>query len=245
MRPLTILITGATSGIGRHARPFTSPMIAVLGVAFALVRQPLPTKEARLRWERVRTEDGIVVCARRSRQPFVAFAARATSTPSSSRGQRPCRRPAREGLIDHVVDATILRKVSDTEHIMYCTSACPCLSDRELVTDVTLTLDPAHKSLTVRMRSVSDASAPRTGYVRAQIEDSVFVLASIDGGARTHVTAEIHCDPKGSVPAWIVNLFQRNWGYKTITALRRQAQKPTVTPNAQLQAMLAEKGLLD
>jgi hypothetical protein len=148
--------------------------------------------------------------------------------------------------IDSVVEAKVLHKVSETEYIMYSHLGMPIpLSDRDLVTDVTLTLDSAARTLTVRMRSVSDPSAPQTGYVRAQLKDSVFVLASIDGGKRTHVTAEIHCDPRGSVPSWIVNLFQRNWGYKTIASLRRQAAKPGVAVHAQLKSMLEEKGFFN
>jgi NAD(P)-dependent dehydrogenase (short-subunit alcohol dehydrogenase family) len=222
-------------------------MIAVLGVALA-PSVSHADEAASQGWERVRTEDGIVVSRKEiPGSPFVAFRGEGdVDAPILTVGDVLVDVPHEKDWIDGVVDATILRKVSDTEYIMYSHLGMPVpLSDRELVTDVTLTLDAAKKTLTVRMRSVADASAPKTGYVRAQIEDSVFVLASVDGGKRTHVTAEIHCDPKGSVPAFIVNLFQRNWGYKTITSLRRQAQRPAVTESAQLHAMLAEKGLLD
>jgi hypothetical protein len=81
--------------------------------------------------------------------------------------------------------------------------------------------------------------------VRAALTDSTFVLTSADGGTRTHATAEIHCDPRGSVPAFVVNLFQRSWGYKTISSLRRQAAKGGVAESAQLHAMLKEKGMAD
>jgi hypothetical protein len=109
--------------------------------------------------------------------------------------------------IDSVVDARVLRKVSDTEYVMYSHLGMPVpLTDRELVTDVTLTLDPNAKAMTVRMRSMQDPSAPQTKFVRAEIKDSVFVLRSIDGGKRTH------CDPRGSVPAWMVNLFPAELG---------------------------------
>ena len=108
---------------------------------------------------------------------------------------------------------------------------------------MTLTIDPAAQTMTVRMRSTADPSAPKTSFVRAEIEDSVFVLSPVDGGKRTHVVAEIRCDPKGSVPARLVNLFQKNWGYKTISSLRHQAAKPSVPASDELRAMLESKGL--
>jgi NAD(P)-dependent dehydrogenase (short-subunit alcohol dehydrogenase family) len=198
-------------------------------------------------WERVRTEDGIVVSRKEiAGSPFVAFRGEGdVEAPFLAVGNVLVDVPHEKDWIDSVVEARILRKVSDTEYIMYSHLGMPVpLSDRDLVTDVTLTVDPAKKTLTVRMRSVSDPAAPQTSYVRAELEDSVFVLSSVDGGKRTHAVAEIHCDPKGSVPAWMVNLFQRSWGYKTLTSLRRQSQKPADAVNAQLETMLQEKGLL-
>jgi NAD(P)-dependent dehydrogenase (short-subunit alcohol dehydrogenase family) len=219
-------------------------MVAALGVLLA----PGVSLAQSTAWERVRTEDGIVVSRKEiPGSPFVAFRGEGdVDAPILTVGNVLVDVAHEKDWIDGVVEAKILHKVSETEYIMYSHLGMPApLSDRELVTDVTLTLDPAAKTLTVRMRSVSDASAPQTSYVRAQIEDSVFVLASIDGGKRTHVTAEIHCDPKGSVPAWIVNLFQRSWGYKTIASLRQQSAKPTVAVHPQLNSMLQDKGFFN
>jgi START domain len=131
--------------------------------------------------------------------------------------------------MDSVVEARILRKVSDTEYIMYShLGTPPTMKDREFVMDVTLAVNVPAQSVTVTMRSVDDPAAPKTGYVRAILTDSVFVLTPAAGGNGTHVVAEIHCDPKGSVPSWIVNLFQRGWGYNTIKSLRKQVAKPGI-----------------
>jgi hypothetical protein len=213
-------------------------MLAVVVVAPADARADTPGT-----WERVRTEDGIVVSRKEvPGSPFVAFRGEGdVDAPLLNVGSVLVDVPHEKDWIDGVVDARILHKVADTEYVMYSHLGMPVpLSDRELVTDVTLSVDPGTKTMTVHMRSVSDPSAPQTSFVRAQLKDSVFVLTSIDGGRRTHVTAEIHCDPKGSVPAWIVNLFQRSWGYKTITSLRRRSAAAPV--HTELKAMLSAKG---
>jgi hypothetical protein len=223
-----------------------SAMIAILVTLLAPTASH--AQSATASWERVRTEDGIVVSRKEvPGSPFVAFRGEGVvDAPILTVGNVLVDVPHEKDWIDSVVEARVLRKVSETEYIMYSHLGMPVpLSDRDLVTDVTLTLDAAAKTLTVRMRSVSDPSAPKTNYVRANMKDSVFVLTSIDGGKRTHVAAEIHCDPSGSVPAWIVNLFQRSWGYKTISSLRHQAAKPNIPVNAQLKTMLAEKGFFN
>ena len=199
-------------------------------------------------WERVRTEDGIIVSRKEvAGSPFVAFRGEGdVESAFLSVSDVLVDVPHEKDWIDSVVEARILRKVSDTEYIMYSHLAMPApLTDRELVTDVTVSTDARAKTLTVRMRSVDDPAAPKTSYVRAALTDSTFVLTSLEGGKRTHATAEIQCDPRGSVPAFIVNLFQRSWGYKTITSLRRQSVKPGVAQNAELRALLKEKGIVD
>ncbi len=237
----------------RLALPSRAVVVAAMTALFAIAGATLTPgvglagDSAGGTWERVRTEDGIVVSRKEiPGSPFVAFRGEGDAEASIlTVGNVLVDVPHEKDWIDSVVEARILRKVSDTEYIMWSHLGMPVpLSDRDLVTNVILTLDPATKTMTVRMRSVSDPSAPQTKYVRAELEDSVFVLSSIDGGKRTHVAAEIHCDPKGSVPAWMVNLFQKNWGYKTLTSLRRQAGKPAGAVHAQLKAMLEEKGFL-
>jgi hypothetical protein len=199
-------------------------------------------------WERVRTEDGIVVSRKEvPNSKFVAFRGEGDiDAPLLSVGNVLVDVPHEKDWIDSVVEARVLHKVSDTEYVMYSHLGMPGpITDRELVTNVTLTLDPNAKTMTVRMRSIQDPAAPQTKFVRAELKDSVFVLRPIDGGKRTHVVAEIHCDPKGDVPAWMVNLFQRNWGYKTITSLRRQSAKSSVPMSDLLRAKLEENKMLE
>jgi short-subunit dehydrogenase len=228
----------------RLALPSRAVAAAALVASLAVVILPAGVRaDTPGAWERVRTEDGIVVSRKEvPGSPLLAFRGEGdVDAPLLNVGSVLVDVPHEKDWIDGVVDARILHKVADTEYVMYSHLGMPVpLTDRELVTNVTLKLDPAAQSMTVHMRSVSDPSAPHTSFVRAELEDSVFVLTSIDGGRRTHVTAEIHCDPKGSVPAFVVNLFQRSWGYKTITSLRRRSAAAPV--HAELVAMLDASG---
>jgi uncharacterized protein YndB with AHSA1/START domain len=78
------------------------------------------------------------------------------------------------------------------------------------------------------MRSVEHPDAPETVGVRATLVDSRYVLTPIDGGARTRVVVEIMTDPNGVMPAWLVNIIQRNWPVDTLSGIRDQFPKPHV-----------------
>jgi hypothetical protein len=114
------------------------------------------------------------------------------------------------------------------------------MKDREFVTDTKLEVDPVKKTLTIQIRSVNDPAAPKTSYVRGELMNSSFVLESIDGGKKTRLIAEMHCDPKGNVADWIVNLFQKSWAYNTIRALRNQVNKPDIRVHEKLKKALED-----
>jgi hypothetical protein len=113
------------------------------------------------------------------------------------------------------------------------------------VTDTKLEVDPVRKKLFIRMHSVNDPSAPQTSYVRGEIMNSSFELTSVGDGRKTRVVTEIHCDPKGNVADWIVNLFQKGWPYNTLKSLRAQVNKPDVAVHPRLKAVLEEKGFFN
>jgi short-subunit dehydrogenase len=195
------------------------------------------------RWENIRTEEGIVVSRKEvPGSPFVAFRGEGdVSAPLLRVGSVLVDVAREQEWMGNVADARILRRISDTEYHLYShVSTPPTMSDRDFVTDVTISVDAARGTVVVRMRSIDDPAAPQTSYVRGELEESSFSLSSIDGGTRTHVVAEIHCDPKGSVAGWLVNFFQKNWGYDTLSSLRRQVAKPDISENAQLRAKLED-----
>ena len=113
---------------------------------------------------------------------------------------------------------------------------------RDFVTEVKIDVDPALKQMRVRMHSVSDPSAPKTKYVRGEVAESQLFLTSIDGGRRTHVVAEIQADPKGGIAPWIVNFFQKDWGYNTLKHLRTQTAKKDVQVSQNLKSLFESRG---
>jgi hypothetical protein len=222
--------------------------VVTAGLVFAAPNTGAAEPPADDGWVKIRTEDGIVVSRKEMPgSPFLAF-----------RGEGDVDKPlllvgsvlvdiARDAeWVDSLVEAKILRTLSETEYITYTHMGTPItMSDRDFVTDVKLAVQPEAKQFDMFMHSVSDDAAPRTRYVRGELTSTGFSLRSIDGGARTHVVAEVHCDPKGSIAAWIVNRFQNDWGYNTLTRLRNQVKKPDVAVHPRLKAVLEQKGFFD
>ena len=145
--------------------------------------------------------------------------------------------------VDSVAETRTLRKLSDTEYVSWNHVATPwIIKDRDFVFDTKLELIPSARQVALNYHSVYDAAAPKTSYIRGQFIYGKFVLTSVEAGKRTHVLAELLCDPKGSVAKWMVNLVQKDWPHSTITRLRRQVAKADVTDNPKLSEALKQAG---
>jgi hypothetical protein len=69
---------------------------------------------------------------------------------------------------------------------------------------------------------------PRTHFVRGKIEYGLFEVTSLEPGRRSKLRAEIQADPKGAIPTWVVNFFQKGWPLNTFQGIRAQAAKPDI-----------------
>ncbi len=136
---------------------------------------------------------------------------------------------APEWIVD-LVSSKIIRWTSKDEYIEYDHVSTPpiIMKDRDFVSKVKLSIDPATKVIKFLYLNTLDPDAPETSYIRGDLMNTTFTLKSIDQDKRTSVVGEIHCDPKGSVAKWIVNFFQSDWPIDTIRNLRKQASKADV-----------------
>lgn len=137
--------------------------------------------------------------------------------------------------VDSLTESRKLRAVGPLEFIEYNRFGMPLfVKDRDFVTRVTVEPDRPHGRVTIRFVSVEDAAMPPASKcVRANLLHSAFILQE-EGPAVTTVTAEILADPRGALPKWVVNYFQKSWPVATLTALRRQSAKPDVVEHAEL-----------
>ena len=100
------------------------------------------------------------------------------------------------------------------------------ISDRDYVMEEAATFDPVTKTFTLQFTSVEHAAMPiQDDFVRAQAYRTFWRLKASDTPGSTHVEVEVHTDPMGLLPAWLVNLIQKDWPSNTITNLTKRAKK--------------------
>lgn len=129
--------------------------------------------------------------------------------------------------IDLCAESRVLEQVSPHEFVIYQRYALPWyLTDRDYVYRAQAVRD-ADGTVRLNLASCEHPKAPETVGIRAQLIESSYVLTPL-GPQRTRVAVEIHTDPKGMVPDWLVNLVQKSWPLKTLQGIRGQLRQPYV-----------------
>jgi len=132
--------------------------------------------------------------------------------------------------IDSLVASKVVRNISPDEFIEYDHVGIPfpfdtVMSDRDFVSHVYLSSDPLNRRITVSYMPTEDDQAPVLKKYTRGTMICVFKMVPMSMPDETYVEAEIHCDPKGAVPKWLVNFFQEGWPQTTFETLRKQAKK--------------------
>jgi START domain-containing protein len=134
--------------------------------------------------------------------------------------------------VDSLDESRVVRQMGPYEYVEYNHIKMPVVRNREFVTHVTMSVDAPQKIAVIRSEPIDDPTVPsRPKTVRGEIR-GYYEMKSIDGGKRTLLTIELHSDPKGRIPAWIVNLFQKDWARETIAGIRKQSAKGDLKPPA-------------
>lgn len=140
---------------------------------------------------------------------------------------------------DSLKESRVVRRLGPDDYIEYNHLGMPLVvKDRDFVSEVRIEIEPDAKTFALVYRPANDPAAPATRNVRGEILAGRFEAVAIDEGRRTRLTAELQADPKGLLPTWIVNLFQRNWPVTTFAHLRAQAAKPDIAMPAEFRDVL-------
>lgn len=126
--------------------------------------------------------------------------------------------------VDRLEKSVVLEKKSTYESVVYQHYSLPFpASDRDYVYRGKATRDKSGV-VTLLLESVTHPKAPPTIGVRANLIKSRYLLTP-KGKDRTFVVVEIHTDPQGSIPSWLVNLVQKSWPMKTMKNMREHLKK--------------------
>jgi hypothetical protein len=145
----------------------------------------------------------------------------------------------RREWIKGLVESKIVRWEADDSFIEYDHIDMPTFfSDRDFVSKVLMLSDQTRREVVFQFHSAADPSAPRTGHLRGEVINMTFSLRSVDHDTRTAVDAEFLCDPKGWIPAWLVNFFLRDWPKTTFRNLRKEVLRSGITVEPRFSELL-------
>ena len=192
-------------------------------------------------WEELSDEDGIKVWKRDvPGSPIVALKGEAIVEAPVAKVASVLDDNSRDGeWVCSLVEAKVLRQISPTARIEYNHTHAPWpIKDRDFVFHAEVKADTSAKTLTYELRSIEDKLMPEDEdkAVRGELIDSRYILKA--DGNRTRLVVIIQADPRGSVPKWLVNLFQRAWPRETIEGIRAQCAKADVKELAAATAWL-------
>ncbi len=209
--------------------PLIRPMSGLLVASALTLCAPLAA--AAPSWEVINNEDGIEVSRREVKgSPLVAFRGIAVvDAPMDRVLWVLLDNEHRKDWVDRLLISRRLEEINKYEFILYQAFDVPLImSKRDFVYRGTAMLLKTTGQMVLTMTSVKHKDAPKTIGVRADLINSKYVLTPMEGGKKTKVDVEIHTDPKGWVPKWVVNMIQKSWPLKTLRAIRVQLKKPFV-----------------
>ena len=126
----------------------------------------------------------------------------------------------------HVKSAKLVKQVSPSELYYYSEVSLPWpAANRDFVAHLTVSKDPTTKVVTIDGPAVPGYVPVKKGIVRIDNSFGKWVITSL-GSNQVHVQYQIHVDPGGSLPAWLVNLFATDAPLKIFEGLKIQLQKP-------------------
>ena len=147
----------------------------------------------------------------------------------------------RDGLGVEWVDLMILSErvelLDDNNKVVHQGYELPWpISNRDYVMHESATFDPATKTFTLQFKSIEHSAMPdQDGFVRAQAYRTFWRLQANDTPGSTHVEVEVYTDPMGLLPAWLINMIQKDWPSTTITNLTKRAKKGDINAHPKIQ----------
>ncbi len=120
----------------------------------------------------------------------------------------------------------VLKQVAPNDVYYYSELSFPWpTSNRDFVAHIILTQDPASKVMTLEATNVSEMVPVKPGIVRVSKSIAKWTFTPL---SKTLIRVEymLECDPGGSLPAWLINLFATKGPFESFKKLRSQLQKP-------------------
>jgi hypothetical protein len=120
-----------------------------------------------------------------------------------------------------------IERVGKYGELFYSRTGAPWpVSDRDVVNRAQIIFDGAQHLVRVEFRSTTHPAWPaQNGVVRMPSLEGHWTMWPERGGAWTRIEYQLHADPGGMLPQWIVNLVSKKIPYETLMGMRKQVSR--------------------
>lgn len=187
-------------------------------------------------WEFLRNDDGVDVFRKEvPGSDVVAFRGVMTADLPIGKILAVFKDPGqRKHWVDRYAEHTTFERGSDTETYWIHFSLPWPISDRDYILRADGQRNDGKRAYTVKIKSVEHAKKGEDDCcVRAQVYGTYYEFTALPGSDKTKVVVEVHTDPKGALPNWLVNLIQKSWPGKTLHGLINHAKEAKLAPLAE------------
>jgi hypothetical protein len=123
--------------------------------------------------------------------------------------------------IDSVDQSRILERTSKYESINYTVSNAPWpVSDRDAVVRTRVTQDSESLQVLISSEALPDFIPQQQGLIRVRTVTSSWQLLPLEDGG-VAVRYQVHSDPGGKLPNWLINAVVTDQPWKTLFNMRR------------------------
>ena len=96
--------------------------------------------------------------------------------------------------------------------------------NRDLIQYINIQQNPESREVTITLTNQPSLVPEKKGLVRMPVADGFWKFKPVEGG-KIQVKLQYKSDPGGNIPAWLVNAFNVNIPFGTITNLEKQITK--------------------
>lgn len=122
------------------------------------------------------------------------------------------------------LSARILESHGDAEHIHYIEISAPWpVRNRDAIYRFTYSQDPRTRTVTLEMVCLPDFEPRKTGKVRIPRARGMYRFQPMDNG-EVEVVFQMHTEPGGGIPPWLVNWRIVDAPYQTLIRLKDQVR---------------------
>lgn len=183
-------------------------------------------------WEEVGTIDGVEVAKKRvPGSDLFAFRGEVIAEVHIGRLMSIFKNPnERSKWVAKYADHKTLEKTSTFEEYWIHFDVPFPASDRDYVLRSDGHPEPSKRRYVCKIKSIERADAGENDCcVRATANGTYYRFEALPGDKpRTKLYVEVHTDPKGMLPDWLVNMIQKKWPSDTLNGLIREATRGDV-----------------